>query len=100
SARRHQYLVAPRMTVAVRILAWLIHVERMVRMFDQRHGEAALRKYGNEFLDQSRLAGSRIARYAEYFHRLAFYQPAASIVGFNVPAMNVQAIQDRQPDDL
>src|SRR5258706_4404764 len=72
----------------------------MVRVLNERYRQAALRKHWNELFDQRRLARARIASYAEYFHRLAFYTPAASLVGFNLPAVNVQAIQYRKPDDL
>lgn len=53
--------------MAKRILARMIDIEAVMRMFNERHTHAARREMRNDLLNERGLARARPAREAEYF---------------------------------
>jgi hypothetical protein len=58
------------------ILARVVHVEAVVRVFDQRYLEAGEHEARNHLLDQGGLAATGPAGKAENFHRRQYAQAA------------------------
>jgi len=56
------------MAVAVRVLARLVDVERVVGVLDERDLQPARDEKRDQLLDQRRLAAARPARESEYLH--------------------------------
>jgi hypothetical protein len=63
-----QHFVRPGCAVQVTVLAGSIDVERMMRVFDRRDAQAALRRQAHQSGDQVRLARVLATHDAEDFH--------------------------------
>src|SRR5690606_20820140 len=68
--RSHQHLGTAGMAVAEGILARLVDIEGVVRVFDQRHFQVLLHEQRNQFFDQRGFAAAGISGKAENFHAL------------------------------
>src|SRR5688572_9563489 len=68
---RDQDLARAGLAMAVGVLSFLVDVESMVGMLDERNTQAALNEARDELLDQGRLAAPRPARESEGFHAVA-----------------------------
>src|SRR5215213_5017361 len=66
------------MPVAVGILAGLVDIEAVMRVFDERHLDAVLREARNQLLDEGGLAAAGPAGEAEGFHAGCDATPAPS----------------------